>query len=330
MTVRWKPLLILSGVFVAVALAGLVAFTLVRGDRGTEGILAKARAERKAKRFDEAEVEFKRALQIDGRNPAIHLEFAGFYDEWLGEAVSDKRAKIEQGRRTSLVDAARFGPNLAEPRRALLRDAVDHDEHAEAVGRATELVKLDPTDPTAHYVLASDLLDATSPIVSEIKRHQAIVDKASVRPIRAFWLAARVAQVSKNDAELKAVLIAARAIKDTKGLAPVDAMALLRLRALDAQTIGDGATLADRVRAVNDSAEALTSGDEVAPDRIARVGRIMEGLQNSLVKQGNHKSLDDSVEAVAEAIYRKALTTKGGAELGVYFAYADTPVPRQA
>jgi hypothetical protein len=110
MTVRWKPLLILSGVFVAVALGGLVAFTLVRGSRGTEGILAKARAELKAKRFEEAEVEFKRALQREGRNPAIHLEFAGLYDEWLREAPADKRVKVELAHRGSLADAAKFGP----------------------------------------------------------------------------------------------------------------------------------------------------------------------------------------------------------------------------
>jgi predicted Zn-dependent protease len=323
MTVRWKPLLILSGVFVAVALGGLVAFTLVRGSRGTEGILAKARAELKAKRFEEAEVEFKRALQREGRNPAIHLEFAGLYDEWLREAPADKRVKVELAHRGSLADAAKFGPTLVVPRRALLADAIDQDEHAEAVRWATELVKLDPADPTAHYVLASDLLDATSPNMSEIRRHQVHVDKATPRTVRAIWLAARIAQAAKDDAELKAALVASRSVKEIKGLASVDAMALLRLRALDIQTIDDPATLADRVKSVNTSAEALTAGDDVASTRIARVGRVMETVQKSLLTRHQEKSLDDSVEAVSEAIFQKALAAKNGADLGVYFAYAD-------
>ncbi len=323
MTVRWKPLLILSAVFVAVALGGLVAFTVVRGPRGTAGILAKARAEAKARRFEEAEVEFKRALQQDGRNSAIHLEFAGLYGEWLGAAPADKVAKIDAARRVSLAEAARWGPTLVEPVRALLAYAVNQDEHAEAVRRATDLLKLDATDPTGHYVLASDLLDESSPNMSEIKRHQAFVDKASPRPVRAFWLAARIAQVGNDAAGLRSVLVASRAIKESMGLASVDSMALFRLRALDIQTIDESSTLADRVQAVNASAQTLTAGDEVDPTRIARVGRVMETVQNVLVKMPDRKDLDGSVEAVAEAIFQKTLATKGGAELGVFFAYAD-------
>ena len=36
MTVRWKPLLILSGLFVVVALVGLMTIATVMGSRGTE------------------------------------------------------------------------------------------------------------------------------------------------------------------------------------------------------------------------------------------------------------------------------------------------------
>ena len=49
MTVRWKPLLILSGLFVVVALVGLMTIATVMGSRGTADILARARLEAKAK-----------------------------------------------------------------------------------------------------------------------------------------------------------------------------------------------------------------------------------------------------------------------------------------
>ena len=323
MTVRWKPLLILSALFVVVALGGLLAFTVVRGSRGTAGILVKARAERQAKRFAEAEIEFKRALQQDGQNPAIHMEFARLYEEWLPTAPTEKTANLEKARHLSLAEAARFGPTLTEPLRALLQEAVDFDEQAESVRRATELLKLEPTDPIAHYVIASNLLDETAPNLTEIRRHQIFIDKVTPRPVHALWLAARVAQCSKNDVELKTILTTSRSITEMNGLAPVDAISLFRLRALDAQTIDDPATLSARVAAVMTSAQALTSDAEISPVRLARVSRAIELLQKSLIQIKDRQQLDASIETVAESIFRKALATKGGADLGVFFAYAD-------
>ncbi len=323
MTVRWKPLLILSGLFVVVALGGLFAFTLVRGNRSTESILAKARTERQSKRYDEAEIDFKRALQQDGRNPELHLEFADFYAEWAKSAPADRVAKLELSRRAYLGEASKFGPSLVKPVKMLLTAAVDAEEHAEAVSRATKLLTLEPENSLAHYVIASDLLDESSPNMSEIKRHQVFVDKATPRPVHAVWLAARIAQANKDDGQLKAALVASRIVKDAKDLGTLDAMALFRLRALDVQTDDPNASMADRVAAVNQSATGLTSDAEVDPLRIARVSRVMERVQGVLVTKRDLKTLDESLEKVSETIFRKALEAKGGADLGVYFAYAD-------
>ncbi len=98
MTVRWKPLLILSGLFVIVALGGLVAFTMLRGPGGTQAIVARARAERRVRRFGEAEVEYRRALQIDPRAASVHEELASLYEEWGRAAPADKTAKLEAER----------------------------------------------------------------------------------------------------------------------------------------------------------------------------------------------------------------------------------------
>ncbi len=43
MTVRWKPLLVLSGLFLVVALVGVVAITLSLVPRSSQGILKMAR-----------------------------------------------------------------------------------------------------------------------------------------------------------------------------------------------------------------------------------------------------------------------------------------------
>src|SRR4051812_6139683 len=53
MTVRWKPLLILSGLFLVVALIGVVAIILT-APRSSQSILKQARAARGNSRFEDA------------------------------------------------------------------------------------------------------------------------------------------------------------------------------------------------------------------------------------------------------------------------------------
>ena len=94
MTVRWKPLLILSGLFVIVALFGLMTIATVMGSRGTADILARARTERKARQYDKAKLDYQRASKIDGRNSPLHEEMADLYEEWAREAPPEKRAEL--------------------------------------------------------------------------------------------------------------------------------------------------------------------------------------------------------------------------------------------
>src|SRR4051794_1490435 len=83
MTVRWKPLLVLSGLFLIIAVIGVVAIVFTLVPRGSSNILPQARAARAAKQYDQALIHFKRALQEDGKNAAIHDELAGMCAEWL-------------------------------------------------------------------------------------------------------------------------------------------------------------------------------------------------------------------------------------------------------
>ena len=69
MTVRWKPLLILSGVFSVVAVVGVIAMAWSLVPRSAQGILKQARTAAAAGRFDDAVIYFKQALQYDARAP---------------------------------------------------------------------------------------------------------------------------------------------------------------------------------------------------------------------------------------------------------------------
>ena len=68
MTVRWKPLIVLSGLFLAFAAAGLRPSFRAR-PRQRRGSCCPARAAQAAGRFDDAKIHFDQALQLDGRTP---------------------------------------------------------------------------------------------------------------------------------------------------------------------------------------------------------------------------------------------------------------------
>ena len=64
MTVRWKPLLILSGVFSVVAVVGVIAMAWSLVPRSAQGVLKQARTAAAAGRFDDAVIYFKQAPPV--------------------------------------------------------------------------------------------------------------------------------------------------------------------------------------------------------------------------------------------------------------------------
>src|SRR5271156_5704284 len=89
MTVRWKPLLILSGIFSLVAVVGLIAMAWSLVPRSAHGVLKQAQNAAAAGRFDHAEIYFKQALQYDGKSAVIHEQFANLYRDWCRTAPAD-------------------------------------------------------------------------------------------------------------------------------------------------------------------------------------------------------------------------------------------------
>ena len=124
MTVRWKPLLIMSGLFLAVALVGVVAITVTLVPRSAPGILKRARAARQTQRFADAEIYYKQVLQLEAKNAAVHEELAGMYLDWSRSAPAAKKPLLRGERLDHLMSAVKFNKTgiRAKTRAARRRD----------------------------------------------------------------------------------------------------------------------------------------------------------------------------------------------------------------
>ena len=211
MTVRWKPLMILSGLFLVVALVGVIAITAAMMPRSSQGILKVARAARDAGRFPDAEIYYKQALQVEPRNATIHEEFAGMYRDWMRQADAEKRAGPPR-RAAPAPDPGRQvrqgGPGARGA--TLLRDAMDQDLAFDSVYWAKELLNVAPDDLDAHYVLAAEGLEERSPNVPEVKRHLDVLEKGKAPAVRRLWIRARLAELAGDDAARAAALAEAQ------------------------------------------------------------------------------------------------------------------------
>ncbi len=331
MTVRWKPLLILSGLFVVVALVGLMTIATVMGSRGPADIIARARSEKKAKEYEKAKLDYQRALKLDGRNAELHEEVADLYEEWAATAPPEKKAELRGLFLAELNSSAKVGSRRAGPRRRLLAEAFRQDDTVEQAHWAKDLSSLEPDNADAHYVLASDGLDASSPNLPEVRRHLKALDAETPRRPRTEWIAARVAGLARDEARLAQALDRARALTLPADPHPTDRIALLRLRVLDVQATQDPAALPARVEAVTRDALAAASEPDVPPLRLARIGQWVEEVQaglallaeNSPASRDRYKAYGDTLDQVAETIFQKSLAVKGGPDLAVYMTYAD-------
>jgi predicted Zn-dependent protease len=335
MTVRWKPLIVLSGLFLVIAVLGLLAITFEMVPSRSSDIVALARAEWKAGRFSHAKIHFQRALQKDPKNPEIHAELAQLYAEW-SERDAAMRVQLRAERLRALADAAKYGPQLEEPRRQLLEDSLRNEELGDRW--AKELLDLNPADPDAHFAMAVDALDATPTAVSDAKTHLEALEAREPDRLRTEWIRARVAQVEGDQTRLNDVLTRIRSTAVAADTDAIDRMAFLRLRQLDALATTDPTALAERMNALGTVARDAVKDGIIPPDRLARLGRILEDVQRHLTRVAGGldaariapaKAAGAALEEVAESSYKKALDTANAADLRVYQEYASYLLARQ-
>src|SRR5207248_976126 len=282
MTVRWKPLLVLSGLFAMIAVVGFAAIAYTLVPRRPSDILPTAHAERSAGQFEKAKIHYQQALQLDAKNAAVHEEMAAMFAEWAKKAPAEKRAEIQGWRLASLAEAATYGKTLPEPRRALLASAMEQDETNEILRWAREVLTLEPNNADAHFALASEALDERVPDTSGAKRHLPALESAKAPTVRRVWVKARLAHVVGDTAGRDAALAQARSLTLPADVGPVDRMTLVRLRAHDVESTSETARLPDRVKALQAETRALASGGALAPNRIMRLSLLLEEVQKSL------------------------------------------------
>ncbi len=334
MTVRWKPLMILSGLFLVVALVGVVAITVAMLPHSAQGILKLARTARDAGRYEAAEIYYKQAIQADPRNAAIHEDFAGLYRDWLRQAPEDKRPALRTGWLNQTSKAIEIDKAARAPRRERLRDAMDQELTLDAIYWSKDLLTLAPADLDAHYILAAEGLEERTPNIPEIKRHIDTLEKARAPLIRRLWLRARLAERADDNQALAAALAEARKSPPPAAGEPdvVDRFARLRLAAVDVQKEADWKPLADRVTRLREQVKALGKPEDLPPGRIARLRAILELAQRSLTDRSSRlppegqksvTALADAIEVDIEAMFRQALADGRQPDLQTYLAYAD-------
>lgn len=327
MSVRWKPMILLTAVFVVLAAAGLFAFTKVLFPARAEDLLPLARAEVKAHKYDRAEIQYKRALQRDPKNAAIHLELAKMIAEW-SETQPAQRAKLRSNLLGSLQEAAKHGPQLAEPRRILLADALAGGEWGDCVYWATQLAPLDTNDLDAHYVLAAEALESNPADVAVAQKHLQAIEPKQPNRVRTAWLRARLAEARGETETLATLLTAARAMpRDGSG---EDRLCGARLRLMDLEHADDLSVLAERVAAFRTEAAAIVQAD-LPPARGREVMKLIERMQRHLNTARRDAPeveallapIEASLAELAESTYQQAVKSSQGADLRPHQSYAE-------
>jgi tetratricopeptide (TPR) repeat protein len=323
MSVRWKPLLVLSGLFLVTAVLGVLAFTVRTSTADAQALVGNARAEWQAGRYGNAQIHFLRAKQQKPRDAALHLELAKLCADWAAHEPA-RRDGLRRERLSALAEAAKFGTD-PEPRRLLLLDALDHEDDAQAVDWARKLQEVAREHPDARFALARAAIGADPADPGAAEPHVAALAQAEPDRPRTRWLQARLAEVQKADAALAQALDAARALPAKPGEDHTDRMARLRLAQLDARHAADGTARAGAIGTLKAVAQGLAAEPDAPAVRLAAVGQILDAVRDDLSRRDDAppKAEADALADAAEACYTKALETAAAVDLNIYRDYAD-------
>jgi predicted Zn-dependent protease len=331
MSVRWKPLIILSGFFLVVAAGGLIAFMFAMRPGKASEILPLARKEADAGQYERSFIQYRRALQREPRNAAIHEELAGMIDRWL-QAEPGEHQRLRPMRLRALADAARYGPGRPAPVRALLADALEHADHGSALIYAQALLPMEPNHPDALGLLVTESLDRQPPAVSEAQNRLAELEALDATSARTIWARAQIARAQGDTAALETILVTlAPAAPPEASIA--ERMARLRLRGLAVERATSTTTLVPRLEAVQAEAEGLAAVSGSSAGRLRLIARILESSRRHAESLARHQANAeekqliqarlDATNTLAESVYVKAIEQGGSTDLGTHLAYAE-------
>ncbi len=327
MTVRWRPMIVLSALFVLLAAAGVFTIITAMLPGRTDQILSQAREETKAQRYDRAKVQYGRALQQDPKNAAIHQELAAMLEDWSKQSDA-QRTKLRPERMAALQSAAKYDAKRPGPRRILLEDALRREELGEAARWAGELLPLEPENPDALYVSALEALDRQPPNLGEAQQFLTRLRTTQADPSRGRWVEAQIARASDDATTLAAALTAERS--HTPATDPSDLLAHARLLLMDLQSTTDPAELTARLGSFERALTAIPI-DAAAPGRVRAVSSFIGQAQLHLAGTASRQpgaatavgKLEESFGTVADGFYKQALETTGEVDLRTHLAYAE-------
>ena len=326
MSVRFKPLIALCGVFLVVGAVGLTAFVAVKKRSGDP--LAKATAERAARQYDKALIDYQRARQADPRNPEIAEQIAAMYTEW-GVQVPARADDLRLERYKVLAEAAKLAKTRLEPRRLLLADALRDEELGEAVAWASQVLALDPRSADARYALTVEAVEAQPPRLDDARRHAEALAKLEPARPRSLWARSAVATLARDEATRATLAEAAQATRVEAVAAAADRLAMVRLLAEAASKTAEPAALASIIAQVNVYAKLVADDPDYAPSRITQLGRSLDRVGARLAEvagpkpTGNLAGPAAALEEVTTATYKKSVEPAGRPDLRAYLAYAE-------
>jgi predicted Zn-dependent protease len=311
MQVRWKPLLILSGVFAATAMAGLGVWVFGFGAgsvENPESILQQARVERDAGQFDRAMIQYRRALQAaGGADPAIHEEMAELAGKALAAAPEEQKGELRISRIRSLAEAARLDRRRIEPRRMLMREALADGEEADALRWAEELIVLDPKDKDANYLLAEKHLDRKAQDLNKARGYVEALAKLEPNSWRVAFSNARL-NIESNQADRNV------AIFERLGSSKPDANATLqeqvswvrlKLMQLDSATM-QGVT-PELVGQLRSDLESLLNHKETPVSYRVEWTRVLQKAARSMPDSPAAKTESAKVDQLVETSLKQAI-----------------------
>ena len=329
MTVRWKPLLILSGLFVAVAVVGVIAISSTLAPPTTQSVLKQARAARDAGRLADAEIYFKQALQAESRNAAIHEEFAELYEEMAKSAPEARRDEIRASRTDHLIQAVKYDKTLKGPRVRLLRQAMADDVAPDAVYWAKEVAGIQPDDLDAAYVLAFDGLESRTPNLAEVRKRLEALVAGNAPEVRRLLIQARLAAATNDVAGRDAALDAGRKLAPADDADPTDLMAKLRLDALDVARESDPARQAEIIKGMVALSDRILATAEPGSQRVTRLSYLLEQTQRPLIVQSQAKedpataALVETIETQLATLFDKSRQAGDRVDYQIHLTYAD-------
>ena len=216
----------------------------------------------------------------------MHRELAGDVSRLVASPLPQaKKAALRAERLDHLLSAVKFDKTDRRPRHELLDDAMNEDLVPESLYWAKEILKLEPDDPDAHFVLAVDALEGRTPDVPEARRHLKVLEdkKATlVRPIVDPREARR--RNRRRDGPRRGLRAGREPCRSRPTAAAIERITWLRIITLQIRNETDltQAGRRDRAGDARHRSKQLTDAHGLAPARVARLRTFLELTQRRL------------------------------------------------